>query len=102
MRNRQLDELARLVVSREWVLVIGDLNVTPFSPYFRRLLDRSGLVDARQPQGIHVTWPAYPIPLWIPIDHGLASPGLPVTDVRRGPDVGADHYPLEITIDSPW
>jgi endonuclease/exonuclease/phosphatase (EEP) superfamily protein YafD len=98
-RLRQLERLADEVRSAPPPrLVTGDLNLTPFSPHFRQLLDRSGLLDARQAQGLHVTWPSLPLPLWIPIDHALADPGSGVSDVRIGPAIGSDHYPLEIVL----
>ncbi len=98
-RNRQLEALAGLLAdSSRPRLVTGDLNLTPFSPYFRRLLDTTGLRDTRKAQGLHVTWPALPAPLWIPIDHSLADPSAGVIDVRTGPDIGSDHFPLEITL----
>ncbi len=98
-RLRQLERLAGEVRAAPGPrLVTGDLNLTPFSPHFHRLLDRSGLLDARQAQGLHVTWPSLPLPLWIPIDHALADPGSGVSDVRIGPAVGSDHYPLEIML----
>lgn len=98
-RLRQLSRLAaELDASPAPRLVTGDLNLTPFSPHFHELLHRSGLLDARQAQGLHVTWPSLPLPLWIPIDHALADPGSGVADVRIGPAIGSDHYPLEIVL----
>ncbi len=78
--------------------MIGDLNLTPFSPFFKELLERSGLADARKPLGLHVTWPTMSLPVWIPIDHCLAGTGLRIGEVRRGRDLGSDHYPLEIRV----
>jgi len=74
------------------------MNITPFSPLFGDLLNTASIEDARQPQGVYVTWPTYPLPIWIPIDHCLADPVVGVTTVNLGPKVGSDHYPLEITI----
>jgi endonuclease/exonuclease/phosphatase (EEP) superfamily protein YafD len=95
-------ELARLAEylqeAPEPRIMVGDLNLTPFSPVFGDFLARTGLDDARRAQGFHVTWPTYPLPAWIPIDHCLADAALPITGVHRGPDVGSDHYPLEVTI----
>ena len=99
LRNIQLVNLAAKAQREEGALiVVGDLNLTPYSPLFDRLLADSGLRDARKPQGLHVTWPTFPLPLWIPIDHCLTNENVRVTDVRRGPDAGSDHYPLEITV----
>jgi endonuclease/exonuclease/phosphatase (EEP) superfamily protein YafD len=99
MRRVQLERLASdMGAGASPRLVIGDLNVTPFSPYFADLLRDTGLTDARRAQGLQVTWPTYAIPIWIPIDHCLADESVPVLDVRHGPDMGSDHYPLEVTV----
>jgi len=98
-RNVQLEDLAtRVKDSRHQPLVVGDMNLTPFSPYFRRLLDQSGLQDARRGEGFHVTWPASALPIWIPIDHALVGPQVTGVQVDAGPDVGSDHLPLQIFI----
>ena len=98
-RNMQLTNLASLTArAGDRVLAVGDLNLTPFSPFYEDLLTQSGLTDARRPQGVHVTWPTMPLPVWIPIDHCLAGGGVTVADVRRGRDLGSDHYPLEIRV----
>lgn len=98
-RNTQLSRLAvRVRESDMPTAVIGDLNVTPFSPYFDVLLDTGGLVDARRPAGFHFTWPTSALPVWIPIDHALADPAVQISKVQRGPAVGSDHYPLEVSI----
>jgi endonuclease/exonuclease/phosphatase (EEP) superfamily protein YafD len=104
-RNTQLRKLADLLAQRARPaiprLVVGDLNVTPFSPYFRDLLEASGLEDARRVHGLLGTWPVRLPAGRIPIDHCLAEPGLGVARVSRGPAVGSDHYPLEITLRTP-
>ena len=98
-RNRQLEELADLAMASEYrQIVIGDLNLTPFSPLFNRFLNRSGLEDARRVDGFHITWPTSALPLWIPIDHALSVPGENNVRVRAGPDIGSDHFPLEIFV----
>ncbi len=101
-RNRkiQLRELAMAINETPGLrLVAGDMNLTPFSPLFPELLRATGLVDARRKQGLQVSWPSAPIPLWLPIDHCLADTSLGVVDVRVGPAVGSDHYPLEIALE---
>ncbi len=79
-------------------MIIGDLNLTPFSACFARLLRSTGLIDARRRSGLHVTWPIGWIPLWIPIDHCIVGPDASSVHVQCGPDVGSDHYPLEVSI----
>jgi endonuclease/exonuclease/phosphatase (EEP) superfamily protein YafD len=98
-RNLQLRHLAaHLKASDLASLVVGDLNTTPFSPFFESLVNSAGLVDARRPAGFHITWPTSALPVWIPIDHALITPSILVTSVRTGPDVGSDHYPLEVAV----
>jgi endonuclease/exonuclease/phosphatase (EEP) superfamily protein YafD len=104
-RNRQLVALAsRLGPPRAMIdgraprLLIGDMNITPFSPYFRDLLAQTGLKDRRGASGLVGTWPTWVMPLQIPIDHCIADPDLDVSRIARGSIVGSDHYPLEITL----
>ena len=98
-RKTQLDDIAGILRATPYPrIVVGDLNLTPFSPLFGDLLRDTGLLDARRRQGLHVTWPSAPLPLWIPIDHCLADVSAGVTWVRTGPNLGSDHYPLEITL----
>jgi endonuclease/exonuclease/phosphatase (EEP) superfamily protein YafD len=97
-RNTQFRRLAeRLAAADPGVpkIVAGDFNSTPFSPYFQDLLRDAGLRDGRRPFGLHVTWPMWPVPLWIPIDHCLVSHDVIVTRVATGPATGSDHLPVE-------
>jgi endonuclease/exonuclease/phosphatase (EEP) superfamily protein YafD len=76
------------------VIVAGDLNTSPWSPRFRDLLAATGLRDAEVGQGWVGTWPAWFWPALVPIDHVLVGGPVAVVDLRRGPFVGSDHYPL--------
>jgi endonuclease/exonuclease/phosphatase (EEP) superfamily protein YafD len=97
IRNQQLDRIAGLVQNVESPLVVlGDLNATMWSPYFRDLLERTHLLDARRGYGIVSTWPDDLTPLTIPIDHCLYTPPLAVQDFRSGPRFRSDHLPLTI------
>lgn len=80
------------------VLLLADLNTTAFSPVFDFVLARSGLRDCAVGRGFLATWPTQFPPLSMQIDHCLADPGLVVTRLAAGPDVGSDHYPLEVTV----
>ncbi len=96
-RNRQVEALARLAKETPHpILVLGDLNMTPWSPHFGDLLRRSGLRDGRKGFGIQATWPADTVLLRIPIDHCLVSPDIVVLDYRVGPEIGSDHRPVVI------
>ena len=77
-------------------VVAGDLNATPWSRPFRRLVATSGLVDTALGRGVRPTWHAYlPAPR-IPIDHVLVPPGAVVLRREVGPDIGSDHFPVEV------
>jgi endonuclease/exonuclease/phosphatase (EEP) superfamily protein YafD len=73
------------------VAVAGDLNTTPWSREFRRLLARSGLDGPLLRAG---TFPAKLGRFGLPIDHVLAGRGLHVATVAPGPDLGSDHRPV--------
>ncbi|MCU0715334.1 MAG: endonuclease/exonuclease/phosphatase family protein [Pirellula sp.] len=75
----------QLVAVKDWaqrvgerVLVIGDLNITPWSYPFQRLQRDAGLADTRVGRGLFPTWPAALSPFGIPIDHALVSEDLDV------------------------
>lgn len=93
-RNEQLDRIPDHIPSDLPVLLLGDLNVSPWSHHFRRLLARSGLRDSSRGYGFQPTWPNFNPLLWIPIDHCLHSSEIIVVDRRIGEDVSSDHYPL--------
>lgn len=75
-RNDQLERLPDYVRSNLPILLLGDLNVTPWNYYFRRLLTRTGLRDSAKGFGVQPTWPNYNPLLRIPIDHCLHSEGI--------------------------
>lgn len=96
-RNRELAMLASLsqVVTGPFV-VLGDLNITAFSPAFRDMLAASRLLDCAAGRGLVPTWPARVPPFFLQIDHCLHGPGIDVASLAGGPYVGSDHYPLEV------
>ena len=102
LRNEQLGEVAKFVRSQtNPVIVLGDLNATPWSYYFQRLVRESGLLDSSKGRGIHATWPAALFPLGIPIDHCLVSPEIGVVNRTTGNNVGSDHLPIVVDLDLP-
>jgi endonuclease/exonuclease/phosphatase (EEP) superfamily protein YafD len=98
-RNRELEHIADLAHStRGPLVVLGDLNITAFSPHFRELLEKSGLTSASHGPNWQPTWPTF-LPLaGIQIDHALVSPDVTVVDFRRGPRVGSDHWPIMVEV----
>jgi endonuclease/exonuclease/phosphatase (EEP) superfamily protein YafD len=94
-RNRELDHIADAARDADRPLIVaGDFNTTPWSPYFSDLVAAAGLRDAAAGQGYIGTWPTWFWPALIPIDHVMVRGPLAVTTLRRGPDVGSDHYPI--------
>jgi endonuclease/exonuclease/phosphatase (EEP) superfamily protein YafD len=106
-RDRQLDyaaSVARKHLDRgERVVLLGDLNVTPYSPVFHRMLAKSGLQDStvmwsERPRGPLATWWVRNTGIGLPIDHALVGPGMRVAERRLGTPVGSDHLPLIIDL----
>ncbi len=95
-RNYELEKTVDFIVNDKMhghKIMIGDWNITPFSPYFRDILRRTGLRYSYG--GIYpaITWPAffYLSLLQIPIDHILYSQDLITVQKFTGPDFGSDH-----------
>ena len=95
VRNKEIAILAgQIQTINQPTVLLGDLNITPWSPFFKDLIQKTGLKETRKVLGIYPTWPAGYAPMQIPIDHGLASDGIIVHSFRLGPDIGSDHFPL--------
>jgi endonuclease/exonuclease/phosphatase (EEP) superfamily protein YafD len=102
LRNEHLDVIAdRMNNLPNPKILIGDLNVTMWSPYYRRLIERTGLINAREGFGVLPTWPTYYRSsfLMIPIDHCLVSEDIRVINIRTGAHIGSDHLPLIVDIE---
>ncbi len=98
-RNRMLEAVSICVLSRleENFLICGDFNCTPFSPYFKELIDSTQMYDSRKGFGLHFTWPQQIFPLRITIDHCLVSKNIVVHNYKAFPEsFGSDHYPVEV------
>lgn len=102
-RNQDLAVLAAEAARRGPLpfIGIGDLNISPFSPHFQRMLRDGGLRDAAVGFGWQPTWPA-PLPLLgIQIDHALVSPEVEVRRFERGPANGSDHLAIMLDVSIP-
>jgi len=98
-RNEQLARIARHVRDQPGpVIVAGDLNVTPWSPFFGDLVRDSRLRPVTQGRGVFGSWPAALPVLRVPLDHCLVSPAFSVVNVRLGSRVGSDHLPLVVDL----
>ncbi|NVB78365.1 MAG: endonuclease/exonuclease/phosphatase family protein [Kofleriaceae bacterium] len=80
------------------VVVMGDLNATPWSSPFRDFVARSGLCDSRAGFGLQTSFPASSTILRIPIDHVLTSCNVGIADRRIERDVGSDHLPVVVEL----
>jgi len=99
-RNQQFTQAAAIMKGISGVrVIIGDLNTTMWSPYFKDLIRESGLRDARIGFGIINTWPM-PLPpfLQIPIDHCLVSEDVAVSGIGTGKRTGSDHRALIVDL----
>lgn len=97
---------AQLGFARDWSaesvgrrIVAGDLNATPWSSSFRRLVANADLVNSQRGYGLELTFPSDASPLvQVPIDHVLYSDGFRVVDRRLGPALGSDHFPVVVDL----
>ncbi|MFN3514208.1 MAG: endonuclease/exonuclease/phosphatase family protein [Phenylobacterium sp.] len=78
---------------RERLILAGDFNSTPWS--FERRREDAELGLTRRTRALF-SWPARGLPgfPFLPIDHVYAGPGWRTVEVRRGPRLGSDHYPI--------
>lgn len=98
-RNRQLDALAaRARQITEPLLVCGDFNLTPYSPYFSDFVRAADLDDVRKGQAPGFSWPSTMPLLGIPIDHCFLRAPLAVKSVERLERMGSDHYPVLVSL----
>jgi endonuclease/exonuclease/phosphatase (EEP) superfamily protein YafD len=91
-RNRTLQRIAaRAVAEDETIVVMGDLNATPWSPYFQDLLAAADLRDSQVGHGLQPSFPAARGRMGIPLDHVLHGPELQTLERHLGPAFGSDH-----------
>jgi endonuclease/exonuclease/phosphatase (EEP) superfamily protein YafD len=112
VRNQHLDEMSQYIQQlKNPVVMAGDLNITMWSPYYRKFVKETKLRNSRKGFGVLPSWPrkaSYShyskIPpllsflLSIPIDHCLISPEIKVSNIRTGVNVNSDHLPLIIDL----
>ncbi len=97
LRDQQFLMIAQFVRQQPGpVMVLGDLNMTPWSPAFQEFLRATHLQDSRVGFGLQPSWPVCIPFARIPIDHGLVSSEIIVHKRQLGPKVGSDHYPVII------
>lgn len=76
-------------------VIVGDFNLTPWSPIYSQLLDEVGLHDAAAGAGLTPTWYRWPLfPFGLMLDHVWYSPNLRCLQRRILPEMGSDHRPI--------
>ncbi len=101
-RNEQMREMASYLTRLgSPKILIGDLNCSMWSAGYAPIEEVTGMVNARKGFGILISWPT----MWYfpgaPIDHCLVSSEIGVKNVRVGPHIGSDHYPMIFDLEIP-
>lgn len=79
-------------------ILVGDLNCTPWSPYFDKLIKVGNLKDSERGFGLQPSWPGVVVPPLLPIDHVLVSQSIEVKERRMLAPFGSDHLPLLVKL----
>jgi len=104
-RNLQLAALTNYIRElNEPLILVGDFNLTPWSPYYRQFINKTKLHNTRLGFGILPTWPRpashVHLPQWIiplmniPIDHCFVSKHFGVAGIYAGANANSDHASL--------
>jgi endonuclease/exonuclease/phosphatase (EEP) superfamily protein YafD len=92
-RNQELLALAAHTAAVEGPLIVaGDFNVTPYSPYFVDWLETTGFTDSRRGRTLSISWPTLLPIAGIPIDHVAVNDDFEILSHRRMPNFESDHY----------
>ncbi len=98
-RDAELIVVARTVPREKLpVVVAGDFNDVPWSPTMRLFRRISGLLDPRKGRGFVNTFDARRWYLRWPLDHLYHSSHFTISDFRRLPSFGSDHFPLLVEL----
>ena len=99
LRDQILRDAGEWVAARDApVVLVGDLNASPWSAAYRRLRWRTGLIDSMFGAGLQTSWPDGGGLLSIPIDHVLHSIDLGSANRRTGPFLGSAHRPVLVSV----
>jgi endonuclease/exonuclease/phosphatase (EEP) superfamily protein YafD len=75
-------------------VLLGDLNCSPWSPYFSQFLSDTRLQNSALGFGTQASWPSAISAIEAPIDHILTSSAFRTLSRSRGPACGSDHFPI--------
>lgn len=82
------------------VILMGDLNTTPWSCFYRQYLEALNLKDAKQHHYLP-TWPTFIPMFFLPIDHVFVSANIQSTGQKLAGLSGSDHFPVEVELQFP-
>jgi endonuclease/exonuclease/phosphatase (EEP) superfamily protein YafD len=82
------------------VILIGDLNTTPWSFFYRQYLEKLELKDAKAHHYMP-TWPTYIPFFYLPIDHVFVSHSVQTVSQYIGSFNGSDHFPVAVELQIP-
>lgn len=108
-RNRQLAALEKYINQQQIpVIIAGDFNLSPWSPYYRKFIKKTNLHNTRLGFGILPSWPRpathVKIPSWliplvnIPIDHCFVSKDFGVINTRISQNGNSDHAAIVVDL----
>ena len=104
MRNEEFAIYAKEAVEASKsgpVIVAGDLNCTPFSHDFSKLLKDGQLTDTEHGFGPQPSWSTHQKIALFPIDHCLVSKDIVTLNRYIGGDIGSDHLPVVVELEIP-
>jgi endonuclease/exonuclease/phosphatase (EEP) superfamily protein YafD len=82
------------------MIVVGDINSTPWSRSVRRILRSGKLLNSQAGFGLQLSWNAFfPKFLQIPIDHCFHSKAFRTVDRQILGSTGSDHLPILIELE---
>ena len=104
--NRTRERNQQLASISEWAkkqtspaMIVGDFNVSPWSPSFGRLLRDGHLLDSSWYRGYLPSFPASYGKLGIPIDHALANDQIEFLSRRNLYEMhSSDHCPVLVEV----
>jgi endonuclease/exonuclease/phosphatase (EEP) superfamily protein YafD len=98
-RNRELKSIAQARNQLQPNLIlIGDFNTTPYSPYYQAVRKKMQLKDTQLGRGIQNS--SFKAGGWLglSLDHCWVSEKIEVLDRKLGAEVGAEHLPLVVKL----
>jgi endonuclease/exonuclease/phosphatase (EEP) superfamily protein YafD len=99
-KYRQQMKLLREYANAKTTLLIlaGDLNASPWSWEYKRLIADTSLKSVRNGMGLLGTWPSFFGPFRIALDHILITSEIQVSRCWTASGIGSDHLPLLVDL----